>query len=275
MPQKRILTIAILMISLAASAQDQVVRCFSHRGGRGEFDQNTIAAFEASYKAGYRGFETDVRLTKDGKLVILHDSNFKKFFGIDAIVENLTAAEIKKIKTSEGNDIMFLDDLMDWLDSKGDVTYVEFELKTRPLELYPQPRLEEICEKLYKRIMKNKPAGATYLITSGDYRGLRYLQQAHPDAEMLVITGKPCNDETIALCKALGIYRLGATINGTSRESVAKAHKAGIIVCLWPGTGPEDAVLGAYLGADFLCTDFPVAVKKYFTENLPWIKAIY
>jgi len=272
---KQIFTTALLLITLAASAQDQVVRCFSHRGGRSEFDQNTITAFEASYQAGYRGFETDIRLTKDGELVILHDSNFKKFFGIDAVVENLTAAEIRKIKTSEGNDIMFLDDLMNWLDSKGDVTYVEFELKTLPLELYPQSRLEEICEKLYKRIMKDKPAGATYLITSGDYRGLRYLQQAHPDAEMLVITGKPCNDETIALCKALGIYRLGATIDGTSREGVEKAHKAGIIVSLWPGTRPEDTVLGVYLGADFLCTDVPVAVKKHLTEKFPWIKAIY
>lgn len=272
---KRILTLAFLLITLSLSAQEQVVRCFSHRGGRQEFDQNTIVAFEASYQAGYRGYETDVRLTKDGKLVILHDSNFKDLFGFDGVVEEMTAAEIKKIKTKDGNEIMFLDELMEWLDSKGDVTYVEFELKTNPLAKYPQEKVEELCEKLYRRIMKKKPADATYLITSSDYRGLRYLQQAHPDAEMLVITSKPCNDETIALCKALGINRLGATINGTSREAVAKAHKAGLIVSLWPGNTPEDAVLGAYLGADFLCTDVPVAVKKHLTEELSWIKAVY
>lgn len=272
---KRILFSVFLLISFCASAQDQTVRIFSHRGGRQEFDQNTIPAFEASYQAGYRGYETDIRLTKDGKLVILHDSNFKKFFGIDAVVEDMTAAEIKKIKTREGNEIMFLDELMDWIDSKGDITYVEFELKSNPREKYPQEKLEELCEKVYKRVMKKKPAGATYLITSGDYRGLRYLQQAHPEAEMLVITGKPVNDETIALCKALGINRLGAKLGGTSREAVAKAHKAGLIVSLWPGNNPDDAVLGAYLGADYLCTDVPVAVKKQLTEKFPWIKAIY
>lgn len=272
---KRIITLACLLVCAVVSAQDQTVRFFSHRGGRQEFDQNTISAFEASYQAGYRGYETDVRLTRDGKLVILHDSNFKKLFGIDAVVEKMTEAEIRKIKTKEGNDILFLDELMDWIDSKGDITYVEFELKSSPRDLYPQDKLEELAEKVYKRVMRKKPAGATYLITSSDYRGLRYLQQAHPGVEMLAITGKPCNDETIALCKALGIDRLGATIEGTSREAVKKAHKAGIIVSLWPGNNPDDAVLGVYLGADYLCTDVPVAVKKHMTEHFPWVKAIY
>lgn len=170
---------------------------------------------------------------------------------------------------------MFLDELMDWLDSKGDVTYVEFELKTTPLDLYPEERLKEYCDKLYERVMRNKPAGATYLFTSSDYRGLRYLQQKYPGVQMLLITGKPCDDETIALCKALGINRLGATMDGTSRSAVKKAHEQGLIVSLWPGQSVADAMLGVYLGADFLCTDIPVEVMNYMKTNAPWVKASY
>ncbi|MDE6305664.1 MAG: glycerophosphodiester phosphodiesterase, partial [Muribaculaceae bacterium] len=51
-------------------AQDQEIRVFSHRGGRLENDENTIQAFRASYDAGYRGFETDFRMTRDGALVV-------------------------------------------------------------------------------------------------------------------------------------------------------------------------------------------------------------
>jgi len=279
---KRILlALSVLsLISSFASAQttgapEQYVRFFSHRGGRLEFDENTLSAFESSYQAGYRGYETDVRMTKDGKLVILHDSNLERTTDGEGVVEEMTAEQILKYNTKGGHKVMFLDELMDWIDSKGDITYVEFEMKTRSLELYPQERLMEFCEKLYGRVMRNKPVGASYLFTSGDYRGLRYLQQAHPGVDMLVITGKPCNDETIALCKALGINRLGATIDGTSRQAVANAHKEGIIVSLWPGSNPSDAVLGAYLGADYLCTDVPVAVKKDISEKFPWIKAIF
>ncbi len=273
--RKFALILAGLALAAAAFSQEQTVRFFSHRGGRMEYDENTISAFEASYKAGYRGYETDIRMTKDGKLVILHDSNLTRTTDTEGVVELMTEAQIRKAQTKKGNRVMFLDELMDWLDSKGDVTYVEFELKTSPVELYPEERLREYCDKLYERVMRNKPAGATYLFTSGDYRGLRYLQQKHPGVQMLLITGKPCNDETIALCKAMGIDRLGATMDGTSRAAVKKAHEQGLIVSLWPGQSTADAMLGVYLGADFLCTDIPVEVKDFMAAKAPWVKAIF
>ena len=273
--KKIVFTLIWALMAVSLFAQEQQVRFFSHRGGRMEFDENTIPAFESSYKAGYRGYETDIRMTADGKLVILHDSNLKRTTDTEGVVEEMTEAQIRNARTKKGNKVMFLDDLMDWLDSKGDVTYVEFELKTSPVDLYPEERLREYCDKLYERVMRNKPAGATYLFTSGDYRGLRYLQQKHPGVQMLLITGKPCNDETIALCKAMGIDRLGATMDGTSRAAVKKAHEQGLIVSLWPGQSVADAMLGIYLGADFLCTDIPVEVKEYMTAKAPWVKAMY
>jgi glycerophosphoryl diester phosphodiesterase len=273
--KKATLLLAAIAMAATAIAQDQQVRFFSHRGGRMEFDENTIPAFEASYKAGYRGYETDIRMTKDGKLVILHDSNLTRTTDTEGVVEQMTEAQIRKARTKKGNRVMFLDELMDWLDSKGDVTYVEFELKTSPVDLYPEERLREYCDKLYERVMRNKPEGATYLFTSGDYRGLRYLQQKHPGVQMLLITGKPCNDETIALCKAMGIDRLGATMDGTSRAAVKKAHEQGLIVSLWPGQSTADAMLGVYLGADFLCTDIPVEVKGFMAAKAPWVNAVY
>lgn len=273
--KKYLSTLIWALMAVSAFAQEQQVRFFSHRGGRMEFDENTIPAFESSYKAGYRGYETDIRMTADGKLVILHDSNLKRTTDTEGVVEEMTEAQIRKARTKKGNKVMFLDELMDWLDSKGDVTYVEFELKTSPVDLYPEERLREYCDKLYERVMRNKPSGATYLFTSGDYRGLRYLQQKHPGVQMLLITGKPCNEETIALCKAMGIDRLGATMDGTSRAAVKKAHEQGLIVSLWPGQSVADAMLGIYLGADFLCTDIPVEVKEYMTAKAPWVKAMY
>ena len=273
--KKATLLLAASIMAATAIAQDQQVRFFSHRGGRMEFDENTIPAFEASYKAGYRGYETDIRMTKDGKLVILHDSNLTRTTDTEGVVEQMTEAQIRKARTKKGNKVMFLDELMDWLDSKGDVTYVEFELKTTPVDLYPEERLREYCDKLYERVMRNKPEGATYLFTSGDYRGLRYLQQKHPGVQMLLITGKPCNDETIALCKAMGIDRLGTTMDGTSRAAVKKAHEQGLIVSLWPGQSTADAMLGVYLGADFLCTDIPVEVKGFMAAKAPWVNAVY
>ncbi|GBD86041.1 glycerophosphoryl diester phosphodiesterase [bacterium BMS3Abin02] len=46
---------------------------FSHRGGRLLWPENTVFAFQQSYDLGYRYFETDLHLTKDGVVVLLHD----------------------------------------------------------------------------------------------------------------------------------------------------------------------------------------------------------
>ena len=54
-----------------------------------------------------------------------------------------------------------------------------------------------------------------------------------------------------------------------------KAHEQGLIVSLWPGQSVADAMLGVYLGADFLCTDIPVEVMNYMKANAPWVKASY
>ena len=170
--------------------------------------------------------------------------------------------------------MLTLDELLEFLKPmKG--LYVEFELKTTPVDLYPEPRLREYCEKLYSAVMAAKPADAEFVFTSADYRGLRYLQQMHPGVDLLLITGKPLNDETIALCKAMGISRIGAVMEGSSRASVTKAHKEGLTVSLWPGQSVNDFVLGAYLGADFMCTDIPVEVKKFAAKKTPWLNVIY
>jgi glycerophosphoryl diester phosphodiesterase len=267
-------SLLLAMATMDGVAQEQQIRCFSHRGGRMEHDENTMEAFQASYKAGYRGFEVDIRMTSDGELVVTHDSTLDRTTNGTGTVEKTTAADIRKLRTKKGNKLIFIDELLAFL-KDIDGLYVEFELKTSPKELYPEARLQEYCDKLYKAVIASRPADAEYVFTSSDYRGLRYLQQKYPGVDLLMISSKPCNDETIDLALALGITRIGCTMDGTSRKAVKKAHEKGLTVSLWPGYTPEDFMLGAYLGADFMCTDIPVQVKKFLAEKAPWIKVKY
>ena len=83
----------------------------AHRGGRSEFDENTLSAFQASYAAGLRGFETDVRMCKDGALVIMHDASVERMTLGAGEVENLTEAELRRVRSRKGNPILFLDEM--------------------------------------------------------------------------------------------------------------------------------------------------------------------
>ena len=67
-----------LALALSAYAQTQPIRVFAHRGGRMERDENTLQAFQEAWDAGYTGFETDIRMTKDGVLYMTHDNTLER-----------------------------------------------------------------------------------------------------------------------------------------------------------------------------------------------------
>ena len=73
---------------------------YAHRGyhdlAKG-FPENSLPAFERACTHGY-GMELDVQLTKDQKLVVLHDFSLLRACGIDAQVDELTLDEIKKLR---------------------------------------------------------------------------------------------------------------------------------------------------------------------------------
>ncbi|WP_298290416.1 glycerophosphodiester phosphodiesterase family protein [Thiomonas sp.] len=53
-------------------------RWIAHRGGGDAAPENTLAAFEVGFKAGFRAFEGDVRLSADGVLWLLHDDTLDR-----------------------------------------------------------------------------------------------------------------------------------------------------------------------------------------------------
>lgn len=250
-------------------APGEGARLLAHRGGRAEIDENTLEAFAHAFDSGCTAFETDVRMSKDGALMILHDNDFNRVCGDPRAPEEMTAEEIRALRTKDGHRIPFLDEVLDFL-SRHDWAYVEFELKCSDVNRYPQARLEEYLDKVAAAVYAAKPEHSVYLMTSFDTRAMRYLTVKHPEADPMLITGKPCNGETIGLCQALGVRRLACTIGGSSRETLAAAHKAGLRVNLWPTTRVEDVHLAWLLGADYICTDIPAEAVRYIAaRSLP------
>lgn len=70
----------------------------AHRGLHDETKpENSLSAFRAAKEAGY-AIETDVRFTKDGKLVVFHDDDLKRMTGDGRAVCDCTLAELKELR---------------------------------------------------------------------------------------------------------------------------------------------------------------------------------
>ena len=266
--RKIICSLCFAFVTLSAMAQKPLaIEVLGHRGGRYEVDENTLTAFQTAYKNGVHSFETDIRLTADGDLVISHDASLKRMCGVDVIVENTTRQELKKYKSLKGNEVLFVDELAAFF-APRDIRYIEWEMKTNS---YTPEQLKEYCDKLYNAVMPSKPAGAAYIFSSFDTRAITTMKSLHSDADCMYLTSRPVEKAVLDKAEELGVKRLGCNLGGTSRKAMKEAHKRGMIVNLWPGGSLEDFQLAVNIGADIACTDYPQAVLKFVKKKMKWV----
>jgi glycerophosphoryl diester phosphodiesterase len=82
-----------------------------HRGAAGEKPENTVEAFKYAIELGVDVVECDVRRTKDGKLVVIHDDNLKRIAGINVKVSDLTYSELRDVRI-DGERIPLLEEVL-------------------------------------------------------------------------------------------------------------------------------------------------------------------
>src|SRR5690554_3771289 len=90
----------------------------SHRGFCGPTEapiatENTAEAFLAAIGHGFDHLETDLRITRDGHIVLCHDSDLSRISGRQVKVHNLTRKELKKERLLHGESILFFDEFLD------------------------------------------------------------------------------------------------------------------------------------------------------------------
>ncbi len=78
---------------------------YAHRGLHdAAHAENSLSAFSSAVERGF-GIELDVRLSKDGEVVVFHDPDLKRVCGVDRKVSDLTAKELSAVRlagTEEG-----------------------------------------------------------------------------------------------------------------------------------------------------------------------------
>ncbi len=92
---------------------------FAHRGLHGAgIAENSMSAFRAAVEAGY-GIELDVRLSKDGTLVVFHDDTLERIVGREGRVDEFDADELCKMQLSGTSDtIPLFSDVLKAVDGK-------------------------------------------------------------------------------------------------------------------------------------------------------------
>jgi len=100
------------MVNVADSNETEVL---AHRGFIQGGVENTLPALQAAARAGADRVEFDVMETKDGKFVVMHDTNLKRLSGRNLNVKDLTQDELTKITVRAGGMEAKIPSLEEWI----------------------------------------------------------------------------------------------------------------------------------------------------------------
>jgi glycerophosphoryl diester phosphodiesterase len=270
----------------------------AHRGASSDVAEHTLPAYLAAIDVGADGLECDVRLTRDGHLVCVHDRTVTRTSNGVGVVSDLDLAGLLELDFESWKSArlpLSADDLVtsylhgvvpDYVESPGpegkarQVLTLSRLLEAvvdagRPLQLLVETkhptRYGGLVEKELIRILKRYGLsvgtpienGSTATVMSFAPVALRRVRLLAPRVPLVLLT-----DRTRAVRRdgslptAIGITGPGISVLRADPGYVARAHRSGNRVFCWTVDTPDDIRLVTELGVDAVITNRPRTVLR-------------
>jgi glycerophosphoryl diester phosphodiesterase len=242
----------------------------AHRGGALESTENTIGAFQRAVKIGASGIETDIRLTKDGTVVVYHDDYFGRVEGLPErqrtrLVSDLTYSELSAqtlVPVGDDNGSRRVPMLADLLANVKTVLL--------NIELKRCAKFDELVNKTIAQL-KSFPEIDRVVLEIPDLDTAKKVREALGPRMKLHIN--PGYDNSVPYEQSLEHvlkfrpHSISVSYRKLSYEIVELAHKAGVEVWVWTVNSPEIAQAMASLGVDAIKTDQPTSLIRMFSRR--------
>lgn len=211
-----------------------------HRGARAYEPENTLSSFRKAIELGANAVELDVRKTKDGKLVVIHNADVNKTTNGEGAINELTLEQIQKLVTDKNEHIPTLDDV---LDSVGKRVKILIEIK------------EVGTEKQILDLIQQKALTDNVIVVSFHEEALKKVRELNSKVETGLIYVRHKNPIQTAL--DLKAKYLLALYSFTHSANVKKAHENGLKMIVWTINKREEVEEYKKKGVDGIASDRP------------------
>ena len=213
----------------------------AHRGASAVAPENTIAAFEAAIAAGSDGIEFDVRLTRDGVPVVIHDETLQRTHGVRKRVAELSVNQLNEF------DVPSLSQLFELFASNKLMLYLEIKDK--------QIRLAEECCRLVEQYrLKDR-----VIFECFEHCALQTVKNIDSSLRTAALFQPPAS---FIVKRALGIEANEIALHHrlTNKRSVERARLADLNVVTWTVDDPAWVKRAQEFGIHALITNDPSAL---------------
>lgn len=211
----------------AAASRPVEPLVIGHRGACATRPENTLAAFDEALRLGADGIETDLQLTRDGVVVLYHDTTLRKIGGGRRRVTECTADELSSLDAGSWFHRSYRNEriptLAALLERYGGRTRLMLELKVDGHSRQARRTLAELT----LAAVRKAGVESTVWVLSFDREVLRTVEQLAPRLpRVLDVAGRP--ERPAALSRALqGIDVLCLPARHVSRGLGERVEAAG------------------------------------------------
>ena len=216
----------------------------AHRGASGHILENTKKSFKEALKLNTEGVEFDVRLTKDKRIVVIHDEDLRRVANNSDLVKDLTLRQIRKIKQKDGEDILTLKDALKILHHS---CVYKIHLKEKGME-------ERVINFIKQRHLEKR-----VIITTDFFSVARKVKNICPDlkVELGGTRNRIKAEKIIRWAKNAKADFISPHHSIITEKLVKEAHKSGLFIDAWEVNEKKDIARMKRMGVDAITTDYP------------------
>lgn len=230
---------------------------YAHRGASEYAPENTMSSFYLGLLQGANGIETDIQRTRDGELVLFHDTTLDRVTNGSGAVSDYTLAELRELKVTGNATTGFFDRI---------VTFREF------LEVFSAYNIHFAIELKVPGVEEDTVALAKEFgimdrttFTSFEFECIRKTKEVCPEARVGWLIAKP-TEETLEALKSIGGEELAPVATEITEERIADWRSQGFGVRAWGVTRVELMKEMCRLGVDGMTVNFPDRLFQYLAR---------
>jgi glycerophosphoryl diester phosphodiesterase len=218
----------------------------AHRGASGRFPENTLRAFEAAIEAGAEMCELDVRLTRDGALVVIHDDTVDRTTNGTGEVRAMTLQKLKRLEAGSKFGVQFANERIPTLEEVlalvGGRCGLNIEIKAPGVE-------SKLCALIRTR-------AAAMLVSCFDWQALVRVRSLAPEIPVGLLASRwPAR--LLGAASEMKAEAINPRFDMVTEELCAAAHKRGIRVYAWTVDAPDAMRKLIAYGVDGIVTNYP------------------
>lgn len=232
----------------------------AHRGLSADAPENTLYVFSDAISVGADFIELDVQQTRDGVLVVMHDSNLKRTTGVNKDIWDVDYADIQNLDAGSWFDPAYANARIPTLEET--LQFVDKRAKLN-IEIKPTKHGSDTLEQDVAELITQYQYTDACYVTSFSYGSLKKVKEVNPEIRtgylMSVAYGQ---FYSLKYADAFSLNKVFVT-----SQVVNAAHQQGKQIFAWTVNSMSEVRSLCNLHVDSIITDDPVMVQNVISRD--------